>query len=249
MATRDTLVSQEASASGGLSRFLIRLIMKRATVTANEALGDRFRLVTLEGPGLRDVAWTPGQKIQIAMGSAFAARTYTPLTWNAVEGRTCILGYAHGVGPGNDWLRAAVPGSSCDIFGPRASLDMARPGGPLAIFGDETSFGLAYALGQRAGAAEAVTAVFEVGDIETSRSVAAQLHLQGCTLISRRAEDAHLPEFESKLPGLADAGATFVLTGKAGSIQRVRRILKTLLVPLKRIRTKAHWTPGKTGLD
>ncbi|MDV3456216.1 siderophore-interacting protein [Sphingomonas sp. HF-S4] len=249
MATVDKAVAQEAGASGSLSRFLIRLLMKRATVTANEALGDRFRLVTLEGPGLRDMAWTPGQKIQIAMGSAFAARTYTPLTWNAVEGRTCILGYAHGVGPGSDWLRAAVPGSSCDIFGPRASLNMARPGGPLAIFGDETSFGLAYALGQRDEPAEAVTAVLEVGDIETSRSVAAQLQLQGCTLISRQPEGVHLSEFESKLPALADTGATFILTGRAGSIQRARRTLKTLLVPSKRIRTKAHWTPGKTGLD
>ncbi|WP_448661205.1 siderophore-interacting protein [Sphingomonas sp. CJ20] len=248
MATMEAPAPRASRVSGRLGEALIRLIMKRATVTANETLADRFHLITLEGPGLVDVAWTPGQKIQIAMGSAFVARTYTPIAWNADTGRTCILGYAHGTGPGSDWLRAAVPGSHCDIFGPRASLDIGRPGGPLAIFGDETSLGLAHAIEQSADT-EAVAGFFEVGDVETSRSVAAKLDLQSCTLVGREANDAHLSEFESKLPGLADAGATFVLTGKAGTIQRVRRTLKALQVPSRRIRTKAHWTPGKTGLD
>ena len=248
MATMETPEARTSRAPGRLTRALIRLTMKRATVTANEALADRFRLITLEGPGLVDVAWTPGQKIQVAMGSAFVARTYTPIAWNAATGRTCFLGYAHGTGPGSDWLRAAVPGSSCDIFGPRASLDIGRPSGPLAIFGDETSLGLAHALGQSSGM-EAMTGFFEVEDVEASRSVAAQLDLQNYTLVGREAEDAHLSELETKLPALANAGATFVLTGKAGSTQRICRTLKSLQVPSRRIRTKAYWTPGKTGLD
>lgn len=248
MATVETPEPRVPRASGRFSRALIRLIMKRATVTANEILADRFRLITLEGPGLVDVAWTPGQKIQIAMGSAFVARTYTPILWNAATGRTCILGYAHGAGPGSDWLRTAVPGSACDIFGPRASLDIGRPAGPLAIFGDETSLGLAHALAQSVGM-EVVNGFFEVGDVEASRSVAVQLDLQNCAVVGREAEDGHLSQFESKLPALSDAGATFVLTGKAGSIQRVRRALKALKMPPQRIRTKAYWTPGKTGFD
>jgi hypothetical protein len=55
-------------------------------------IGDRFRLITLEGLALAGVTWTPGQKIQIAMGSAFVARTYTPIEWDAAAGRTRILG-------------------------------------------------------------------------------------------------------------------------------------------------------------
>lgn len=242
------LETSAPAAPGRLSRALIRLLMKRATVTANEALADRFRLITLEGPGLVGVAWTPGQKIQIAMGSAFVARTYTPVAWNAVTGRACILGYAHGAGPGSDWLRAAAPGTRCDIFGPRASLDIGRPGGPLAIFGDETSFGLAHALTQGSGS-EAVAGFFEVGNVEVSRLVAEQLELHPCMFITREVADAHLPECEAQLPALADANATFVLTGKAESIRRVRHALKRLQVPSERIRTKAHWAPGKTGLD
>ncbi len=248
MAAMEAPAPRASKASGRLSRALTRLIMKPARVTANEALADRFRLITLEGSALRDVAWTPGQKIQIAMGSAFVTRTYTPMTWNAVDGRTCILGYAHGAGPGSDWLRAATPSSSCDIFGPRASIDVGQPGAPLAIFGDETSLGLAYAFAH-GGGGEAVTTVLEVDDIEASRSVAAQLNLKNCTLVGREAEDLHMPDLESALPALADAGATFVFTGRAGSIQRLRRALKALEVPSRRIATRAYWAPGKTGLD
>jgi NADPH-dependent ferric siderophore reductase len=169
-------------------------------------------------------------------------------SWRAPIRRICILGFAHGAGPGSDWLRAAVPGSSCDIFGPRASLDIGRPRGPMALFGDETSLGLAHAI-EQCGMMEAVYGFFEVGDVEASRSVAAQLDLQSYTLVRREVDDAHLTEFESKLPALADTGATFVLTGKACSIQRVRRTLHALQVPSQRIRTKAYWTPGKAGLD
>ena len=54
-----------AKAPGRIGQALIRLLMKRATVTASERLADGFRLITLEGPALEGIAWTPGQKIQI----------------------------------------------------------------------------------------------------------------------------------------------------------------------------------------
>ena len=59
----------------------------------------------------------------------------------------------------------------------------------------------------------------------------------------------HLEEMEAALPALAAAGATFVLTGKAGTIQRLRQELKRQAVPAERIVAKAYWAPGKTGLD
>ena len=131
---------------GRLSQALTRLLMRRASVVAVEPLADRFRLITLRGPALAGVSWAPGQKIQIAMGSVFVARTYTPMEWDASEGLTRFLGYAHGDGPGSAWLQALEPGAECDIFGPRPSLAVAGLAGPLAVFGDETSMGLAHAL-------------------------------------------------------------------------------------------------------
>ncbi|AQR75071.1 siderophore-interacting protein [Sphingomonas sp. LM7] len=235
-------------APGRLNQALIRLLMKRATVTANETLAEGFRLITLEGAALKDVVWTPGQKIQVAMGSAFLARTYTPIAWNAVTGRACILGYSHGTGPGSAWLRDAVPDTRCDIFGPRASLDTSRVDGPLAIFGDETSIGLAHALVHSDRTAPVVGS-FEVGNVDACRTVMSKLALDGFSLIAREAGDAHLVEIEARLAPLAASGSAFVLSGKAGTIQRVRQTLKQLGVPSNRILSKAYWAPGKTGLD
>jgi NADPH-dependent ferric siderophore reductase len=233
---------------GRLSQALIRLMMKRATVAGVEPLAEGFRLITLEGPALAGVSWAPGQKIQIAMGSAFVARTYTPMDWNSSEGRTRILGYAHGDGPGSAWLRKLRPGAECDIFGPRPSLDVAGAAGPLAVFGDETSMGLAHALAARDGA-RTLSCAFEVGDVDNARRVVARLGLADAALFARTGDDLHLEAMANTLAPLVAAGASFVLTGQAGAIQRLRQALKAHGVPPARIAAKAYWAPGKIGLD
>ncbi|WP_428686397.1 siderophore-interacting protein [Reyranella sp.] len=226
----------------------MRLFMRHATVTAVETIADRFRLITLEGPALAGIAWTPGQKIQIAMGSAFVARTYTPIEWDPVAGRTRILGYAHGDGPGSAWVRDLEPGDACDIFGPRHSLDLSAVAGPLALLGDETSIGLARALlsHDRTGT---IACLFEVDDVDASRRIMARLGLDDVTLFGRTEDGAHIEGIEAALPALDAAGPTFVLTGKASTIQRLRLALKRRAVPATRIVAKAYWAPGKAGLD
>ncbi|MCF4166094.1 siderophore-interacting protein [Zavarzinia compransoris] len=237
-----------ARAPGRLNQALLRLLMKRATIAAIEDLAPDFRLITLEGPALRDVAWIPGQKAQIAMGSAFVTRTYTPMDWDAGRGRSRLLGFMHGDGPGAAWVRGLAPGAACDVFGPRRSLDVGAVAGPLAVFGDETSIGLGHAL-SRQDESRRVSCHFEVGDVEACRAVAAHLGLGDARLFARTAGDGHLAGMEAALPALAATGAAFVLTGKAGTIQRLRRALKRHAVPAARISTKAYWAPGKTGLD
>jgi NADPH-dependent ferric siderophore reductase len=236
-----------AGAPGRLSKALTRLFMKPATIVANERLSDRFHLITLEGPALAGVAWGPGQKVQIAMGSAFVTRTYTPIEWNASAGRACILGYAHGEGPGSDWVRSVAPGDACDVFGPRASLDLGRLPGPLVVAGDETSIGLAYAATHQ-DPARRVSACLEVTDVESVRHVAAHLGLEDMALFAKSGDEAHLAGMEAALAEGLATGASFVLTGKAGTIQRLRQSLRVQM-PTARLATKAYWAPGKTGLD
>jgi len=222
--------------------------MRHATVAACETIAERFRLITLEGPALKACAWRPGHKVQITMGSAFVARTYTPIEWDAVAGRTRILGYAHGDGPGSAWVRDAEPGGECDVFGPHRSLDVSGAAGPRAVFGDETSMGLACAL-QRQDPRRAVVCHLEVNDVAASRCVTTSLGLDEAVLSGRTGNDGHLERMEAALPPLVAAGAAFVLTGKASTIQRLRQSLKRQALPARRIVTKAYWAPGKTGLD
>ena len=237
-----------AKEPGRLSRAVARLWMKPLTVTANERLANRFHLITLEGRALQDVTWRPGQKVQIAMGSAFVTRTYTPIEWNASTGRVCILGYAHGDGPGSTWVRTAASGDACDIFGPRASLDMGGLSGALVIVGDETSIGLAYAVA-RHDATRLVTSCFEVEYVAAAQQVAVSLDLKGVSLVARRADGAHIAALEASLSDAVAAGSAFVLTGKAATIQTLRQSLRQRSVSTTRLVTKAYWAPGKTGLD
>nr|GLK21660.1 hypothetical protein GCM10017606_24870 [Microbacterium terregens] len=237
-----------ARSQGRLSKLITGLFMKHARVAAIEDVAPRFRLVTLDGPALRNVTWQPGQKLQIAMGSPFVGRTYTPLDWDPGEGRTRLLGYAHGDGPGSEWILGLAVGDRCEVFGPRSSLDADRVAPPRALFGDETSIGLAHAL-VRAEQVSPTRCCFEVGDADISRQVLARLDLDAATLIVRRDNAGHLPALENALKAFVTAGASFVLTGQSGTVQGLRHKLRDHGVPTSRALEKAYWAPGKRGLD
>ena len=233
---------------GWLSKTLSQLFMKPAVVVECESLGDRFRIITLESAQFREVNWVAGQKVQIGMGAGFATRTYTPIEWDAIAGRTRIVGYAHDVGPGSAWVRDARPGDQCEIFGPRNSLDIPGASGPTALFGDETSIGLAHAVASRQPG-NAVRSFLEVSSGADARRVLTSLRLGDVECFERQSGDSHLSEIERRMTPLVADGATFLLSGKASSIQRLHRALKGQGLPSARLAVKAYWAPGKTGLD
>lgn len=222
--------------------------MRPARIAAVEPLSPHFRLIDLHGDALKDVAWAPGQKLQIAMGSGLTARTYTPMSWDADRGATRILAFAHGEYPGSRWATSLRPGDACQFFGPRRSLDLSGLGRPTMLFGDETSFGLAASL-RDTPHANAMTFLFEVSDAGEARPVLAAIGLGDAAVIERAADDAHLGEAEDRLVCHASAGGDFILTGEAPSIQRISRALKAAGVGSARLKAKAYWAPGKTGLD
>jgi len=233
---------------GPVMRTLLRWLMRPARIAAVETLSPHFRLVHLEGEALRNVAWTVGQKVQVSMGSGLSARTYTPMSWDADSGRTRMLTFAHGDGPGSRWADGLREGDTCQFFGPRRSLDLSGLESPVMLFGDETSFGLAAALRDCPQAGGAIH-LFEASDVAESRPVLEAIGLGEATLIKRTADDAHLAAAEAVVLRLAASGAHFVLTGKASSIQRISRALKAVGVVSSRVKTKAYWAQGKVGLD
>jgi ferric-chelate reductase (NADPH) len=229
-------------------RTLLRWLMRPARVAAVETLSPHFRLLHLEGEALRNIAWTVGQKVQVSMGSGLIARTYTPISWDADSGRTRMLTFAHGDGPGSRWASGLREDDICQFFGPRRSLDLSGLESPVVLFGDETSFGLAAAL-RDSPQADGAIHVFETSDVAESRPVLETIGLGEATLIERTADDAHLAAAEAEMLRLTASGASFVLTGKASSIQRISRALKAVGVVSSRVKTKAYWAQGKVGLD
>ena len=233
--------------SGGiLDRAFARLFLTRGEVHANALLAPGFHDVTLQGDGLRGAVWKPGGVIQIGM-TAFSARTFTPVTWDAEAGSTRIVGYEHGGGPASEWLAKAATGTTCEFFGPRAAMDLSRARGAQLVFGDETSLALAF-VAQGAGSGP-TRSLLEVSSTDAATAAAAAIGLAHATFVQRREDDAHLPEVVGLLDEMAPTTETFILSGKAPSIQKVRDGLKRLEIPSPRIIAKAHWAPGKVGLD
>ena len=231
-----------------MSDFFRQILMRRALVTSNTNLAQGFQLIELEGDTLKGVGWVPGEKIQVAIEGSFATRTYTPVEWNALAGRTKLLCYSHGEGPGSAWCIRARPGQECHLLGPRGSIDLSAKVGPIVLIGDETSIALAHALVVDEPEIP-LTCLFEVNDLGAGQSVVGQLGIANTKTYQRRPDDAHLLRMEKDLSLVAGPGVNFVLTGKATTIQSLRRALQKLGIQSPQITAKAYWAPGKSGFD
>ena len=232
---------------------LLRLFTQTAEVVAVRPLGPRCRHITLDAGPAATAKWMPGDKLQIAV-AGLKARTFTPFTWDFAPGRLELLAHLHGEAPAADWARTVVPGATCQIIGPRRSVPLDELDRPTLLFGDETSFALALAMRATPRRWTGVRFVFEVNDLAESRDVLRQLSLPDgdqIDLIERRADGSHRPDIAAALLRELDAQAAlqFVLTGHAATLQHLTRALKQRGVAASRLRVKAYWATGKTGLD
>jgi ferric-chelate reductase (NADPH) len=234
---------QPLKRAGRFEATVQKLFTRRAHVVDIVDIGSAFRIITLGGDALRHVAWTPGDKLQVQLGG-WVQRTYTPMDWDPVAGRTRILVCLHAGGPGTQWARMVRKGDDCILFGPRKSI--ARAASSVIVFGDETSLGLAAAL-----RGPGTHLLLEVANPDQAMPVLGYLGLGGAYVSTRSAGDAHLAEGETQLSTwlMTDPGAEIILTGRASAIQHMTRFLRQTEVGTGRRQSKAYWAPGKKGLD
>lgn len=228
------------------ARLIKQWVLDPITLVQVQPLAEGFQLIELSLDNHKPTQWTPGDKVQIAIGSGMVARTYTPFHWDAEHGRFQILAYLHdSEGPGCDWARNARPGDQYRLLGPRKSLTVPTAQSPLLLIGDESCFGLAAALQHQ----PQLRCLFEVGQLEPSQRVLKQLGIAGTTLVRRELGDGHWRQMEKEILKLDQADSHYLLAGKASSIQRARSWLKIHGVSNQRLHAKAYWAPGKKGLD
>jgi NADPH-dependent ferric siderophore reductase len=215
-------------------------LMRDTTVAEIAELGSRFRRVVLAGAGLRDLRCAAGDKVQVYIPDA-GTRTYSPFAFDPSKGRLELLLFAHGGGPGSTWSKTLQPGDRVRFIGPQGSLGLAGLAGPVALFGDETSLGVARSLFDlRNGDAQFRLEVSSRVEVEP---VVKALGLPTDALVER--SDRHLDTIAKDLAALQ---ATIVMSGNAKSIQALRAALKQLGVASPQ-RVKSYWAEGKTGLD
>lgn len=242
-----------ASGKGILISALGGMILRPAVVRQVRAVSARFRWLELGDDRLRGVDWLPGDKVQLLLPS-LDTRTYTPLSWDKEAGTSELLVYRREASedpahddPGVRWSGSVRPGDPCRFIGPQRSIAV-EPSTSLVLFGDETSFAVALALGRAATAPCAW--VFEVTARREAIAVLAELGLKDVVCVERAADDSHLEQIGEELSALLSrrSDARLIMTGRAQAIKALqsRRRAARQARPFK---TKAYWSLGKAGLD
>ncbi|HKP58639.1 MAG TPA: hypothetical protein VJV78_18060 [Polyangiales bacterium] len=227
-----------------------QLFGKELSVDEVRDLSPHFRRVRISAPWLRTAAVSAGDKLQIMIAEC-GPRTYSPFGHDSAAGALELLAYVHGETSTATWVRALVPGARFHAMGPRGSLALSSLPGPVVLFGDETSFGVATALRQARGSSNGLSFVFECSHADEARTVLADIGLDGCSVVERQSARAHARAVEGQLrAALAQhPSAHLVLTGHAQMIQALRAALKAEPAAYAGQKVKAYWADGKRGLD
>ena len=236
------------SRDGAVTKLLKKLFLRDGRVTGIEQVSDHFCLITISGADMKSVKWTPGNKIQIMIGDGLSNRTYTPIAWDTETGQTRFLAYLHGDTPACRWVVSMHSDDAVRFLGPRDSLDLPAVASDAVLFGDETSFSLAAAL-RGIEATQKARCVFEVSNCAQSAIALAAIGISDAILVERLPDESHLENVTAALMQRVSDTTQFVMTGKAGSIQVVKKSLTAAKIGNTRMKAKAYWAPGKIGLD
>jgi ferric-chelate reductase (NADPH) len=184
-------------------------------------LSPQFVQVELQADAFRGTTWTPGAKLQMRpRRGTLAFRTYTPIRWDPDSGATELIAFTHGKGPAAEWFRQVTVDATCEVFGPRRSIELNRLSPDVVFVGDESSVGLACALRT---VTSQVRHVFEAAEPAMLRKLLENLGFDDDHVVVARAPDR--AEVLERTRQAADATADafdLVVTGDAGTVHAVR---------------------------
>jgi ferric-chelate reductase (NADPH) len=225
-------------------------LLSKAKIFSNEAVGPGFRMITLESDSLHHSTWAAGGKVQINTGE-WVMRTYTPLSIDSAKGQMTLLAFVSGAGPGSRWAKSARGGDTTNFKGPDGKIKLPTEGERLVIFGDETSFGLAAGIKRTLGADTVIDFIFEVSSEEISKAALVELRLTNAQLFPKNTGVSVHANLSATLLKLfsKQSGMQCVLSGRAQSIQALRKSLQNAGVQGGQLMTKVYWSEGKVGLD
>jgi NADPH-dependent ferric siderophore reductase len=237
-----------AKMAGLLADLASDALLKSARVADISRFSPRFLTVDLEAEAFRAATWTPGAKLQFRpRRGTLGMRAYTPIEWDGARGVTRLIAYTHGEGPAADWFRQVAVGDTCEVFGPRRSIDLRGLTGPVVFVGDESSVALACALRT---VTPDVRHVFEATDLAELTALLTDLGLAENSVVVPTSEDRALL-IEQARDAAVESTEPFdlLLTGDAATIHLVRRNARGWAHKPHSTKAKAYWAKGRTGLD
>jgi ferric-chelate reductase (NADPH) len=226
-----------------LSNLLVKYLVKKAVVLSNEKIGESFQLLTIKLPGKKD--WIPGQKIQIKVSDA-ELRSYTPSLWEKDKKTFQTLIYNHRSGPGAQWSEAVLPQTKVQVVGPRKSLDITEFNRNILFFGDETTYGLAYAL-VNSKHNFSIKCFFEGSHLDESVTALKHLGLDDQIFYERTTNDSHLKDCLEKMLSIYK-DEIIIISGKMSSIRYMENALLDRGISEELIVKKRYWGWKKQNL-
>ncbi|TGN18039.1 siderophore-interacting protein [Leptospira idonii] len=227
----------------------LSIFVTQTKITKIDRLTENFILIEMAGTKLTEAKWVPGGKVQVDVGN-LTFRTYTPIHLDTNEGKLSVLCYLREESPAAIWIHSLKVGDSCDVFGPRESLDLSHLEGDVALFGDETSLGITKVLQNQTD--QKARVFLEVNSDHETKNALERLGVTNQTIIKRSTNNSHLEKMAEEMIELNRKNAnlsTIFLTGRASSIQRIRLLLKESGIPNTKLKVRAYWADGKVGLD
>lgn len=222
------------------------VMLEDAQVTACSRLSPEFVRLELSAEAFGKATWVPGAKLQFRpRRGSMSLRTYTPTSWDTDRGVTELIAYTHGSGPAAHWFEQVTEGQTCEVFGPRRSIDLRDATGPALFIGDESSVALACALRT---VTDDVTHVFEARDPAGLTTVLGQLGITDrIDVVAKSADRADL--LRQARDAVMQEPYTLIVTGDAATVHAVRRDSRGWERKPRQVKGKAYWAEGRTGLD
>ncbi|MFC0186364.1 NADPH-dependent ferric siderophore reductase, contains FAD-binding and SIP domains [Pseudarcicella hirudinis] len=214
-------------------------------VSAVEYLSDKLKKVVFKG-NLGENPFTPGQVVKFRISDT-EYRHYTPVKYDINQGICEVLFYLHGKGIGSIWAENLKIGDFSKILGPGGFLKYKEESKYHFLWGDETSLGLFKCLKESILQNQQEYLCL----LELEKEHHNWVSLSGLTadVIDKSEEDlqTYLNDFNEKC-WKNWQNATFYLSGRAGSIQSFRKMLRKKGVKSQNIQTEPYWANGKHGL-
>lgn len=221
-------------------------MLDNARVTGCSRLSPEFVRLKLSAEAFRKATWVPGAKLQFRpRRGSMSLRTYTPISWDAARGVTELIAYTHGTGPAAHWFERVTEGQTCEVFGPRRSIDLRETTGPVLFIGDESSVALACALQT---VANDVEYVFEAREPAGLTAVLASLMITERVVVVAKSTDCTDLLRQARHDAM-QTPYSLIVTGDAATVNAVRRDSRGWERKPRQVKGKAYWAEGRTGLD
>ncbi|SNZ21262.1 siderophore-interacting protein [Cohaesibacter gelatinilyticus] len=228
---------------------LERVITEEARILNASIKAEKFVSLSLVSDAFTAPSWEPGDKVDFQI-DALSYRSYTPVRMDVQKGQMDLLIYLHGDSPATRCVSRLKRGEMVRIYGPRRSTRLGALPSCLSIFGDETSLALMAARKAQNLDFCGAECLVETDDVPSSTQMLDMLGLKDAKLFQRSKDSEHLKEMALQAHRWLSEKTErqILLTGRAHSIQFLRKALIASGIDKSRIESHAFWADGKTAL-